>query len=152
MKERKKILKKLLEETDKELKLNSRYTVKYVTNINYYNKPHLVIKSDYEDEDEELIYLQFDKCDKDAIIELIHLIKNSKDFNNFSKLIYRINELYGRDDDLYIRKNGLEYEIINNVGTECAGNTFYYKITKENILEILEWIIKENLNIYYVKN
>ena len=141
LKERKIVLEELLKETNRELKSKSQYIVKYVTKIKYHNKPHLIIKSDYEDE--ELIYLQFDKCDKDAIIELIHLIKNSKDFDNFSKLIYRINEPYGRDDDLYIRKNGLEYEIINNVGTENAGNTFNYKITKENILEILEWIVEK---------
>jgi len=44
---------------------------------------------------------------------------------------------------LSVKKTCLEYNMINNVRIEGGGNTYIYKIKKENILNILEFILEK---------
>ncbi len=78
---------------------------------------------------------------KNEILSVVNNIMSNKTF--VSNYIYFINNLYAEDDIKIKSLSDNEFELIYNTGYESCGNTYRYKISKLNLLDILEKIICE---------
>lgn len=121
--------------------LNRKYGFNYIELKNEYLK-YTSNKKNYD-----IIDMRINKILKSEVDRLIDNINNNNYIRNVT--IYNINEYRGEDERIditYITNN--EYKITYDKGTEGYGNTYYYLIKKNNLLEILNQIKKysEELN------
>ena len=100
----------------------------------YHTLPHFYISK----RTGEMIYMQISNCNKDIILKCIYEINSQ--CPSFSAYIYRIEERYGRDDDVRVVFKNDKYTMIHNFGSEGGGHTNHHDITKENLLEILKFM------------
>jgi hypothetical protein len=101
----------------------------------YPGRPHFVITKD-DSGDRVIINMEIRCCNKERIINCIQLVENNKDI--VREQIYTISEHRGRDDYVIINKNESGYIIQNGIGTEGAGGDYYFKIEKDNLIELLQ--------------
>jgi hypothetical protein len=100
----------------------------------YHTLPHFYISK----RTGEMIYMQISNCNKDIILKCIYEITSQ--CPSFNEYIYKMEERYGRDDDVRVVFKNDKYTMIHNFGSEGGGHTNHHDITKENLLEILKFM------------